>query len=158
MEKESDFLEGRGARTLRAREGDCIINFLRNSHKFSSKWGCHFPSHWEHTRLQHTERLLFLGSKGRKPFWEFSTRKSSDDILRKESTTTRRETQTHIAIRRDWDQSGSHIGQKITQSAASWRRQPSRRHGSVVHTRIWGRRSSHLFSIDHQPAPPVRAG
>ena len=24
--------------------------------------------------------------------------------------------------------------------------------------RIGGRRSSHLFSIDHQPAPPVRAG
>ena len=31
-----------GARTLRAREGDCIINSLRDNHKFFSKWAATF--------------------------------------------------------------------------------------------------------------------
>ena len=35
-----------GARTLRAREGDCIINSLKNSHKFSSKWAATFHHTW----------------------------------------------------------------------------------------------------------------
>ena len=61
--------------------------------------GCHFPSHLEHTRWQHTERLLFLGSKGRKPFWESSTRKSRRYFKEGANNHTKRKTQTHTAIR-----------------------------------------------------------
>ena len=50
----------------RRREGDCIINSPRNSHKFSSKWAATFHHTGEHTRFQSIkERSMLLIYKGR---------------------------------------------------------------------------------------------
>ena len=50
----------------RGREGDCIINSPRNSHKFSSKWAATFHHTGEHTRCQSTkERSMLLVYRGR---------------------------------------------------------------------------------------------